>query len=169
MNFITVNTDTTLADLTSQVYSLNAATAAAVSQAQAALRAANPNLAGLAKFPAGTLIIVPDVPGVNATTALPSLTGVSADVVTQLQLSQTGAQTVLEQSASSQTQASQSSATLARNRAVAGLADLIPDLQTRLAQIVNQADIDIKQVAADRTTQLQGLAQLKTDLGSLAS
>ena len=73
-----------------------------------ALRQANPQLGDLAKVPAGALVIVPDVPGVQ-TASLPSLTGPSADVIAQLERVLAGAKNLLRQAAASQAQESDTS------------------------------------------------------------
>src|ERR1039458_10478925 len=66
MHFITTKTQTTLTALTHQVFDIRGAkSAAAAKQAQAALRAANPHWSEVAKLPAGTLVVVPDVPGLS--------------------------------------------------------------------------------------------------------
>jgi len=167
MKYIALENDTNMADLMSQVYALNAAGAAPqASQAQAALRQANPQLANLATLPAGTLVVVPDVPGVNAV-PLASLPGVSTDLIAQLQQALASAGAVINKAVASQTQSAQTSLSLVKNRAVINLVKPLPDLQSRLAQIANQTKIQIQQMNSDKTTQLQGLAQLVKDISSL--
>lgn len=169
MKFITTKTETSLADLTRQVFDLKGSKPAVDSkQAQAALRAANPKLGNLAKLPAGTLVIVPDMPGVKAA-PLPSLTGVSADVIAQLQQALAGAEAVLHQAVASQTQEAETSMSLVKNRAVINLVKQLPDLQPRLPQIAKQTKLQIKQLDSDKAAQLQGLAQLGKDLATLNS
>ncbi len=169
MKFITLQTKTSLADLTSQLYAFNAATAdAEAAQAQVALRQANPQLGKLATLPAGALVVVPDVPGVN-TAPLSSVTGVSADVIAQLQQVLAAAGTLLNQAVTNQTQSAETSLSLIKNRAVINLVKPLPDWQPRLAQIASQTKIQMTQLNSAKTTQLQGLAQLGKDLGSLRS
>ena len=132
------------------------------------MRAANPQLGDLAKLPAGTLVIVPDAPGVKAV-PMQSLTGVSADVIAQLQQVLAGAETVLNQGVATQTQAAESSLSLVKNRAVINLVKQTSDLQPRLSQIADQTKIQIKQMDSEKIAQLQGLTQLIKDLGSLNS
>ena len=67
MKFITTKTETSLADLTGQVFAFKGARSTInPKRAQAALRKANPQLGKLTKLPAGTLMLVPDVPGAQS-------------------------------------------------------------------------------------------------------
>jgi hypothetical protein len=169
MKFITTKTETSLADLTRQAFDLKGSKSSAeLKRAQAALRQANPQLGDLAKLPAGTLVIVPEVPGVR-TAPLPSLTGPSPDVIAQLELVLAGAKNVLRQAAASQAQESDTSLSLAKNRALAKLVKQMPSLQSRLAEIAAAAKAQTKQMADDEAAHLKGLVQLKKDLSSLNS
>jgi hypothetical protein len=167
MKFITTKTETSLAELAHQAFDLKSSKSAIkLKQAEAALRQANPQLGDLAKLPAGTLVIVPDVAGVH-TAPLPSLTGPNADVIAQLELVLAGAKNVLRQAASSQAQESDTSSSLAKNRALVKIVEKIPSLQSRLPEVADAAKAQTKQMAEDEAAHLKGLAQLKKDLSSL--
>jgi hypothetical protein len=169
MKFIATETETSRAHLTHQVFDLKGSKSAEkLKQAQAALRQANPQLGDLAKLPAGTLVIVPDVPGVR-TAPLPSLTGPSPDVIAQLELVLAGAKKVLRQAAASQAQESDTSLSLAKNPALVKIVKQMPSLLSRLPEIANAAKAQTKQMADDEAAYLKGLAQLKKDLSSLIS
>jgi hypothetical protein len=114
------------------------------------------------------LVIVPDVPGAQAAPAQ-SLTGVSADVVAQLKQVLAAAETVLNQAVATQTQDAETSVSLVKSRTVVNLAKQLPDLQSRLPQMADHAKIQMKQLGSDKAAQLQGLAQLKKDLGAISS
>jgi Phage Tail Protein X len=165
MKFITTKSETSLADLTHHVFDIKGSKSAAAKEAQAILREANPHLADLTKLPAGTLVIVPDAPGVNAS-ASQSLT-VSQEVVAQLKQALVDAKAVLEQSVTSETREIETSVSLARSRDLIALAKQAPELQQRLPQIAEQAKLQLKQIEATKAVQLQGLAQLEKDLGGL--
>jgi hypothetical protein len=47
------------------------------------------------------------------------------------------------------------------------LAKQTPELQQLLPQIAEQAKVQLKQIETTKTEQLQGLAELEKDLGSL--
>ena len=133
-----------------------------------ALRQANPQLGDLAKVPAGALVIVPDVPGVQ-TASLPSLTGPSADVIAQLERVLAGAKNLLRQAAASQAQESDTSLSLVKNRALVKVVKQTPGLQSRLSEIADAAKAQTKKMADDEAAYSKGLAQLKKDLSNLIS
>jgi hypothetical protein len=167
MKFIATKTETSLAELAHQAFDLKGSKSVVkLKQAQAALRQANPQLGDLAKLPAGTLVIVPDVPGVH-TAPLPSLTGPSADMIAQLELVLAGAKNVLRQAAASQAQESDASLSLVKNRALVKIVKQMPGLQSRLPEIADAVKAQTKQIAEDEAAHLKGLAQLKKDLSSL--
>ena len=167
MRFITTKTETNLADLTHQAFGLKGSKSAAkLKQAEAALRQANPQLGDLTKLPAGTLVIVPDVPGVQ-TAPLPSLTGPSAGVIAQLELALAGAKNLLRQAAASQALESDTTLSLAKNRALVKIVKQMPSLQSRLPEIADAAKDKTKKMADDEAAYLKSLAQLKKDLSSL--
>src|SRR5262249_12122399 len=157
------------ADLTRQAFDLKGSKSAnKLKQAQEALRQANPQLGNLTRLPAGTLVIVPDVPGVH-TAPLPSLTGPGADVIAQLELVLAGAKNVLQRAAASQAQESDTSLSLVKNRALVKVVKQTPDLQSRLSEIADAAKAQTKKMADDEAAYSKGLAQLKKDLSSLIS
>ena len=167
MKFITTKTETSLSDLTRQVFDLQGAkTDAATKQAQAALRKANPHLGDRASLPAGTLVLVPDVPGVSAA-PLQSLTGVGPEVAAQLKQALAGAKAVLTRSVASETQDAEASVSLVKSRELIKFVKQAPELQQRLPRIADQAKLQVKQIEAAKAAQLEGLAQLAKDLGSL--
>jgi hypothetical protein len=135
-------------------------------RAEAALREANPQLGNLTKLPAGTLVIVPDVPGVQ-TAQLPSLPPASPQVMAQLQQVLAAAKNVLERAAASQAQDAKTSLSLAKNRAFVNASKQAPALQSRLREIADAIKAQTKQAAANNAAQLQGLKQLEKDLASL--
>jgi hypothetical protein len=166
MKFTTIKSETSLADLTHHVFDIKGSKSAAAKGAQAMLREANPHLGDLTKLPAGTLVIVPDVPGVKAS-ASQSLTGVSPAIVAQLKQVLADAEAVLEGSVTSAAREIETSASLVKIRDLVALAKQTPELQQLLPQIAEQAKVQFKQVEATKTDQIQGLAQLEKDLGSL--
>src|ERR1700712_1273048 len=103
MQIITTKTPTTLTALTHQVFVIHGAkSTAATKAAQAALREANPHWGDQAKLPVGTLVIVPEFPGVFATPP-PPVTVISPAVVAQLQQVLADATAVLKTSIKSAT------------------------------------------------------------------
>jgi phage tail protein X len=168
MKFVTIKTETNLTDLTRDVFEIKGAKAAAAAKnAQAALREANPHIADLKKVPSGTLVVVPDVPGIKAAPAQ-SLGDVSVEMIRQLKSALTAAKGVIEKSAAAQVADAEASASLARNRDLITLAKQSPDLKQRLSQIAERAKTFAKEVADDKNAQMQALSQLEKDLAALA-
>lgn len=169
MKFVTIKTETNLADLTRDVFEIKGAKAAgAAKNAQAALREANPHIADLKKVPSGTLVVVPDVPGIK-TAPLQSLGGVNVEMIKELKNALTAAKDVIEKSATAQLADAEASASLARNRDLMALAKQSPDLKQHLLQIAERSKILAKEVADDKNAQMQALTQLEKDLAGLAA
>src|ERR1700745_1041261 len=168
MKFVTIKTETNLADLTRDVFEIKGAKAAsAAKNAQAALREANPHIADLKKVPSGTLVVVPDVPGIKAAPTQ-SLGDVNVEMIRQLKNALAAAKSVIEKSTTAQVEDAEASASLARNRDLIALGKQSPDLRQRLSQIAERAKTLAKEVADDKNAQMQALGQLEKDLAGLA-
>jgi hypothetical protein len=73
MQFVTVRKGGSLNDLVGQIFQVKEAGGEARKQAEAALLQANPNLKDVQQIPEGTLILVPELSGIDtAATAAPS-------------------------------------------------------------------------------------------------
>lgn len=169
MKFVTTKTETSLAELGREVFEIKGARAATASKnAQAALREANPHIADLKKVPAGTLVVVPDVPGIK-TVAAQSPGEVSAEMISRLKSALGTAKRVLEKSAESQLQDAEATASLAKDRELMALAKQTPELKERLSQIAEQAKRQSKEVADDKKEQIEALGQLEKDLARFSS
>src|ERR1700726_3609857 len=135
--------------------------------AQAALREANPHIGRLTKLPAGTLVVVPDVPGIKAASTQ-SLGDVSAEMIRHLERALAGAKAVIEKSAATQLQDAEANASLVKDRGLVALAKQTPELKQRLSQIAQQAKIQAKQVADEKKSKIQALGQPEKDLANLS-
>jgi len=168
MKFVTIKSETSLADLSREVFEIKGAKAAATAKrAQAALREANPHLADVKKVPAGTLVIVPDVPGTKEAPAQ-SVGDVSAEMINRLRSALAAAKKMIEGSADSQLQDAEATLSLAKDRELSRLASQTPELKDRLSQIVEHAKKQSSQVAEDKKVQIQALAQLEKDLANFS-
>ena len=168
MKFVTIKNETSLADLTREVFEIKGAKAAtAARSAHAALREANPHIVDLKKLPAGTLIVVPDLPGTKAAPAQ-SPGQVSPELVRYLKQVLAGAKAMVEKSASAQSEDAETSVSLAKDRELVALARKTPELKDRLSQIVEHAKTQSRQVAEDKKVQIRALAQLEKDLATLS-
>jgi phage tail protein X len=169
MKFVTIKTETSLADLTRDVFEIKGTKAASAAKtAQAALREANPHVADLKKVPSGTLVVVPDVPGIKTAPAQ-SIEGVSVGMMRQLKSALAAAKAVVEKSTAAQAEDAEASASLAKNRDLVALAKQTPELKQRLSQVVDRAKTQAKQIADDKKAQIEGLTQLEKDLATLSS
>jgi hypothetical protein len=168
MKFVTIKTETSLADLGREVFEIKGAKAAtAAKSAQAALREANPHIADLKKVPAGTLVIVPDVPGTKAA-PVESVGDVSGEMISRLRSALAAAKRVIERSAAAQLEDTEASAALAKDRDLVALAKQTPELKERLSEMVEQAKTQAKQVADDKKAHMEALLQLEKDLATLS-
>jgi hypothetical protein len=168
MKFVTIKNKTSLAELSRNVFEIKGPKAAtAARSAHAALREANPHIADLKELPAGTLVVVPDLPGIDAPSAQ-SPGQVSPELMKYLKRVLTAAKAVVEKSAAAQSEDAEASVSLAKDRELAALSRTTPELKDRLSQIVERAKSQSKQVAEDKKTQIQALAQLEKDLASLS-
>jgi Phage Tail Protein X len=168
MKFVTIKSETSLADLSREVFEIKGAKAAAAAKrAQAVLREANPHLADVNKVPAGTLVIVPDVPGTKEAPAQ-SVGDVSAEMITRLRSALAAAKKMIEESAESQLQDAEATLSLAKDAELGRLAKQTPELKERMSRMIEQAKTQSKQVAEDKKTQLEAVKQLEKDLASMS-
>ena len=168
MKFVTIKNKTSLAELTRDVFEIKGTKGAtAARNIHAALREANPHIADFKELPAGTLVVVPDLPGIKAA-SVQSPGQVSPELMKYLKRVLAAAKAVVEKSAAAQSEDAEASVSLVKNRELAALARTTPELKDRLSKIVEQAKSQSKQVAEDKKAQIQGLAQLEKDLASLS-
>src|SRR6516162_1835388 len=167
MKFVTIKNETTLADLSREVFESKGGKAAkAAKSAHAALRDANPHIADLKKLPAGTLVLVPDLPGTKEA-AVQSVGNVSAETLKHLKRALAGAKAMIEKSAASQLENADATVSLSKDRELAALAKQTPELKERLSRTVEEAKTQAKEVADNKKTQIQAISQLEKDLDNL--
>lgn len=167
MQIITTKTPVTLTALTNKLFAIPGTKATAASkEAQAALREANPQLGELTKLPAGTLVVVPEMPGLQATALQPE-SQAGNETVARLQRALADARTILKNSNASQTEDSKTSLELIKDRKLTVLVRETPELRNRLAQITAQSKLQLQQIEVEKTDTLESLTQLEKDLRSL--
>src|SRR5262245_537945 len=168
MKFVTIKNETTLADLSREVFESEGVKAAkAAKNAQAALRDANPHIAELKKLPAGTLVLVPDLPGMKEA-PVESVGSVSAEMLKHLKRALVGAKAMIEKSAEAQLENAEATVSLSKDRELAALAKQTPELRERLSRVVERAKTQAKEVADNKKAQIQAISQLEKDLASLS-
>lgn len=168
MKIVTSQGETTLSELVDRLFAPKGPKAAELTrQAESALLRANPHLRGQKKLPAGTLVVVPDVPGLAPGATTPTL-ALEQDVLSQLRQTLTGARAALERSFASETLAVETTSALVKSREMKVLVKPLPDLQDRLAQVTIAAKAAQKSIAARKAAGDQDLAQLEKDLGQFS-
>ncbi|HUJ42102.1 MAG TPA: hypothetical protein VLW52_00720 [Opitutaceae bacterium] len=168
MRFITAKSETSVADLTRRAFEFKGRNAAERTRhAQAALLHANPHLRDLKKVPAGTLVMVPDLPGASPLAPRAALS-LSPDVVAHLKQALAGAQAVLERAAAAEAEASATTLELVKSLGQMGLVKQAPDVQSRLPEIAKRAKARATTAAASTAAQIEALAALATELDQLS-
>ena len=134
-------------------------------QATDALLKANPQLADLGRLPAGSIVVVPDMPAaVNASETVHPATFTPADSARLVNEHVTAFASAL--AAQSANAAAQADATLKLlgNSALTAAAARDQELAQRLTTISDNTKAALKDVQAQQATLQQGLAQLQEDL-----
>ncbi|HUI06051.1 MAG TPA: hypothetical protein VL486_03495 [Verrucomicrobiae bacterium] len=163
MKLVRTEAETKLGDLSKRLFAFKGPQATKLAaQAEAALRLANPQLQGLDKIPAGTLVMVPE--GFVVSAAGLSVTPAGPELLEQLHQALAAVEQIIEQSSASETQAVQDTASYIRSGEVKDLIKEATDLQTRLAQIAGQTKTQLREIDTAKTAQLQAVKQLQTDL-----
>src|SRR5262245_7846521 len=98
MNFATSKGERKLSDLVQRLYPVQGKPKLS-RQAEAALLHANPHLADLSKVPAGSLILVPPVPGLAPAAEPPPVEGAVHDAVDAVRKALDGVRATLDESA----------------------------------------------------------------------
>jgi phage tail protein X len=134
-------------------------------QATDALLKANPQLADLGRLPAGSIIVVPDMPAaVNANETVPPATFAAADSVRTVSEHVTAfASALAAQSANAAAQAD-STFKLLRDSSLTAAAGRDQELAQRLTTISDNTKAALKDLQAQQATLQQGLAQLQEDM-----
>lgn len=167
MNFAVSNRETELPDLVRRLFNIKGPGSAKLTeQAQAALLRANPHLQDLAKVPEGTLIVVPDVAGVQPVAAGP-MSAVSAQIAAQLGQALAAAKTAVEQSLAKENEAADTIANIVRSSDFKGMIKEQPDLKDPLSKIAADAKTELKSAQALYASQTKGLEELEHALSQL--
>jgi hypothetical protein len=167
MNFAASKGERNLSDLARRLFDIKGPRAAELTkQAQAALLRANPHLQDLAKVPEGTLIVVPDVPGVQPVATGP-MSAVSSQVVSQLRQALAGASAAIQRSVSAEKQAADTIANIVSSSDFKGLVKQQPDLKGHISEIVADTKARLKDAEALSASQTKSLKELEQALSEL--
>jgi len=167
MRFITAAHDTNVADLTRRAFDFKGRNAAErTKHAQAALLQANPHLRDVKKVPAGTLVLVPDLPGAAAA-GPPTALALSPDMVAHLKRAVAGAKAVLERAAAAETEAAATTQELAKSLGQMNLGKQMPALQVRLPDLAKLAKARAAESASSTAVQVEALTTLAAELDQM--
>ena len=168
MNFVITKKKTSLPDLVSEVFEIKGGKAAVTKAAQSALEKANPSIANLKTLPAGTLVVVPTLAGTTTTASTQSVGMVNTKMIEDLKKVLAAAKAVAKECSDAQIADAEKRESLAKSSELVALAKKAPKLMERLSVIIEKAQTQAKQAAADETAQIQALSQLEKDLTNLS-
>jgi hypothetical protein len=167
MNYAAFKKELTLTDLTRRLYNIKGPRSAELTKhAQAALLRANPHLQDLTKVPEGTLIAVPNAPGVQPVATGP-MSAVGAQIAAQLGQALAAAKSVIQRSLAEENEAADTIANIVRSSDFRGLTKEQPDLKNRISKIAADAKAQLKSAEALRAFQTNSLKELDLILSQL--
>ena len=168
MKFAVSKGETSLTDLTSRLFDIKGQGAAATAKrSEAALLAANPQLADLSRVPAGTLIVIPELPD-NPPVKTAQTAGIGAEVGDQLTAALKELSEAIGRSAESDDQAVAATNELLKNRELKDFAAQSPGFGEQLAKITEAAKGQVKETKAATAAAKEALAELQLALGKLS-
>jgi hypothetical protein len=169
MKIITYQGERNLSELAKRMFSIRGQKAGELSRkAEAAILEANPRLKDLKNVPEGTLLVVPDVPGVAAGGADPGFT-LGKEMVAQLRHALSGARAAIERSADSEVKQAKETTALVKSREIKDSVKGQPDLASRLPRIAEESNARVKDAESLKSARTQALDQLEKDLESVAA
>ena len=167
MKFAVSKGETNLADLTSRLFDIKGQGAAATAKrSEAALLAANPQLADLSRVPAGTLIVIPELPDIPPVRTAQAA-GIGAELGAQLTAALKELSEAIARSAASDDQAAATTNELLKNRELKDFAARSPGFGEQLAKITEAAKGQVKETKAATAAAKEALAELQLALGKM--
>ena len=168
MKFAVSKGETSLTDLTSRLFDIKGqGSAATAKRSEAALLAANPQLADLSRVPAGTLIVIPDLPDSPPVKAAQTA-GIGAELGDQLKAALKELSDAIGRSAESDDQAVAATNELLKNRELKDFAAQSPAFGEQLAKITGAAKDQLKETKATTAAAKEALAELQNALGKIS-
>ncbi len=169
MRFATYQGEQHLADLVGRLFQFTVAHAGTLAQqAEAALLQANPQLRSLATLPAGTLIMVPEVPGVEPTNEVQPVGEPISGLVAHIRLALGDVTKTLHDAYAQQEKEASSALRLVESEEVQAIFKNNPEMQQRLSSIDKGTADRLKEMQALSGLVQQILVQADKDLADLA-
>lgn len=167
MRFVTYQREPTLSELAQRAFEIKGPKAKTLTaQAEAEILRANPHLRDLHKVAEGTLVLVPDVPGLKPG-EIQRVPGLGSELVAHLNQALADAGAALERSAESEAKNAENTLTLIKSREMKEAIKQTPDLKDRLGKVADAAKARAQEAETTKKAGLAALAQLKKDLGNL--
>lgn len=164
MRLTNIESESRVADLLDRLYDLRDASEATKRQVREALFEANPQLEhDLRRVPRGTVILVPDVPGITPvaeTRPGPAVSGLTDAL--RATLEQAGQE--LDASATAEVDEAKRTLEVLKSRELRKAIARSPELQERLPVIAEEAKARAERAESARSVQSEALAALQEDL-----
>lgn len=164
MKFAVSKGEKDVAEITTRLFDIKGKGAAETAKrTEAALLAANPHLSDLTKVPAGTIIVIPDLPD-NPAVRAPQTAGIGAELGDHLKVAVNESTDVIGRSADSGEASVTATIEALKNRELRDFAAQSPELKEQLDKLGETAKASLKDVKAAATAQKEALAQLEEAL-----
>jgi hypothetical protein len=168
MRFATFQAEQNLSELVHRLFRTRSAGSEAwTKEVETALLRANPHLRNLKKVPAGGLLIVPTISGVEPTAEVLSVDDASGDLVDEVNRTLGSVRRALLDSLDRQEEEANNERGMVKAPELQAVLEGNPELQKRLAQVAQAARTRIREVKERRAAYEDAFTQLEKDLGSL--
>lgn len=167
MKFAVSKGETDLSELTTRLFDIKGRGAAATAKsAEAALLKANPHISDLTKVPAGTLIMIPDLPDSPPVRA-PQTAGIGPELQAHLKFALDELSDMMGRSGDSEVQDVAATNEALKSRELKDFASQSPEFKAQLDKITDAAKTKLKDAKAAAAAEKDALAQLQEALAKL--
>jgi len=167
MQFAVSKGEANVAELTRRLFDIKGQGAAETTRrTEAALLAANPHLADLTKIPAGTIVVIPDLPGSPVVRA-PQTAGISPTLDDQVKIAVKVSTDVVGRSVGIREAAVNATLEALKDRDLKEFAAQSPEIKAQLDKIAESSKADLKESKAASAAAKDAIAQLEQALGKL--
>ena len=167
MKFAVSKGETELSELAARLFDIKGRGAAATAKsAEAALLKANPHISDLTKVPAGTLIVIPDLPDSPPVRA-PQTVSIGADLQTHLKFALDELSDMIGRSGVSEEQDVAATNEALKSRELKDFVSQSPELKAHLEKITDAVKTKLKDAKAAAAVEKDALAQLQEALAKL--
>ncbi len=167
MQFAVSKGEASVAELATRLFDIKGRGAAeTMKRTEAALLAANPHLADLTKIPAGTIVVIPDLPGTPAVRA-PQLAGLSPELDDQVKIAVRVSGEIVGRSAGVREAALNTTLEALKDRDLKDLAVQAPEIKAQLDKLAEVSRAELKESKAASAAAKDAIAQLEQALGKL--